>query len=350
MKFAITGLGLITPLGNDVKTNWRRLVNAESAVDYDKKNEAFIARVKGFDIDESKRQDAMANAAILEALSDAGFADFKNASVVLGESKPNLFKLRESLPMTARYGVSAACATGAVAIIKACGLIANGTCKTVICGCAETSLHPLYISAFKKMGVLSKNGHCPFDKNRDGFALGEGAGFIVIENYENALKRGAKIYCEIAGFSCAIFTDNPVNVNSSDKMSEIIKRALKGRLCEFIHAHGTGTRLNDYYESKAVFESLKNFKGGLEDYLLPFITSTKAATGHLLGVSAMAGAIFSILTIRDGIIAPTLNFRETDIAFGLNYAVNKKRVLSARSALSLSWGFGGQGAAIFFKC
>ncbi|MDR2191422.1 MAG: hypothetical protein LBO62_00875, partial [Endomicrobium sp.] len=215
MKFAITGLGLIAPLGNTVKENWRRLIDGQSAVEYDKKNEAFIARVSGFDIKESERQNAMADAAICEALTDAGLSDLKNAGLVLGSSKPNLFKRQSAtfkscaaFPVTALSFVSAACATGAIAIIKARALIADGSCEAVVCGCSETSLHPLYIAAFKKMGVLSKKGHRPFDKDRDGFALGEGAGFIVVENYDKALRRGAKIYCEIAGFACGIFTDN----------------------------------------------------------------------------------------------------------------------------------------------
>ncbi|MDR3113391.1 MAG: beta-ketoacyl-[acyl-carrier-protein] synthase family protein [Endomicrobium sp.] len=359
-NFAITGLGLVSPLGNTVKENWRRLLDGESAVEYDKKNEAHIARVSGFNIKESLRQSAMADAAIQEALSDAKLSDCKNVGLILGESKPNLFRrqnniaahywneavyhsglVNSSVPLNI---VSSACATGAIAIIKACNLISGNSCNAAVCGCAETSLHPLYIAAFKKMGVLSKKGHRPFDKDRDGFSLGEGAGFIVVENYDGAVKRGAKIYCKIAGFSCGIFTDDIVNISSSRKMERIINKALNGQKPNFIHAHGTATRLNDYFESSAIAK-LRDIKSQL-----PFVSSTKAATGHTLSVSSMAGAIFSILTIHSGIIAPTLNFNETDIAFGLNYVVNKKLSLPVKYALSLSWGFGAQGAAIFFKC
>jgi 3-oxoacyl-[acyl-carrier-protein] synthase II len=359
MKFAVTGLGLITPLGNDVKTNWRRLTGGETAVVYDKKYEAFISRASGFDIDESKRQNAMADAAMREALEDAGLQSSDNCKgaanigVIWGESKPNLFRpYLHSALFNLHSFVSAACATGGVAVIKACNLIEGGAFDAVVCGCAETSLHPLYIAAFKKMGVLSKKGPRPFDKDRDGFALGEGAGFIVVENYDKALKRKAKIYCEIAGSACGIFTDNPVNISSCDKMSAIINRALNGQKPDYIHMHATGTRANDYFESLAIArlqssDTAKTKNSPILPYLNSFVSSTKAASGHLLSVSGMAGTIFSILSIRDGIVAPTLNFKETDISFGLNYVVNQKQVAPVKSALSLSWGFGGQGAAVF---
>jgi 3-oxoacyl-[acyl-carrier-protein] synthase II len=368
VRFAITGLGLVTPLGNNAETNWRRLTDGESAVYYDKKNEAFLARVSGFDIEESQRQDAMAQAAILEAIDDAGLKNAENAALVLGGSKQNLFKLQSGarsqcgrevylkalagfpVPLTiAGSAVSAACATGILTVIKACSLIADGVCAAAVCGCSETSLHPLYIAAFKKMGVLSKNGHRPFDKDRDGFALGEGAGFVVVENYDKALERKAKIYCKIAGKACGMFTDNPVNINSSDKMSAIIGRALNGETPDFALMHATGTRLNDYYESQALKRQFAESRVK-DNSAVPPASSTKAATGHLLSVSGIAGIAFSALAMKNGIIPPTLNFNETDIPFGLNYVAVKKRFLAAGSALTLSWGFGGQGAALYLKC
>jgi 3-oxoacyl-(acyl-carrier-protein) synthase len=432
MKFAITGLGLITPLGWGVETNWRRVAGGESAVEYDRKHEAFIARVKGFDIDDAFRQDALADAAISEALADAGLSERQTAKIcggltsgfpqgnngrkncdfggnspffkiglVLGESKPNLFKLRnrnngekqltnkghslgflsEDLP--ADNGkkfflpylcsvVSAACATGLIALIKACSLIENGDFDAVVCGCSETSLHPLYVSAFKRMGVLSKNGVFPFlHKDRSGFALGEGAGFVVVENYEKARWRGAKIYCVIAGKSYGIYNDNPVKITSSKGMEKIIKKALNGQTPDFVHAHGTGTAANDFFENEALERQGVNNCGrrlavcdgqitdnsgcGLPSGFLSgndgqkicksdinsglsLVVSTKWQTGHMLSVSGIAGAIFGATAVykREWPAAP-----ETSFSLG-----GGRRI---KSALALSWGFGGQGAAVFFK-
>ena len=381
---AITGLGLVTPLGNNVETNWRRLIDGESAVFYDKKSETFIARVSGFDLDEKARQLGMAFIAANEALAKANIKNSgylpDRVGLACGESKQNLFvkdfsfentfheQLKKVLNIQgAGRSVSAACATGALNIIQGCRMIEEDICDAVICGCAETAIHPLYVSAFKNMGVLSKQGVCPFDKNRDGFAIGEGAGFIVVEDIKKALLRGAKIYCEIAGFSNGIFSDNVFSVNSHSGMERIIKQAVKNEIPDYIHMHGTGTKLNDYYESKAVKRQSEEWRVGSEDtaktrqeegristlhsslFTLPLVSSTKAATGHLLGVSGIAGTIFSVLAMRDNIVAPTLNFNETDIPFGLNYVPNKPAAQPIKSALSLSWGFGGQGAALYFK-
>ncbi|MDR1941328.1 MAG: hypothetical protein LBQ47_03290 [Endomicrobium sp.] len=373
IRFAVTGIGIVSPLGVGKEINWKRLINGESAVRYDKIYEAFIARAQGFDMPDNTRSLAMAFIAAQEALcgAEGGKESSKslvsdiNCGLVCGESKLNLFNrnfnfensLTQQLRRVLRArgqafsetrSISAACATGALAIIKACNLIADELCDTVLCGCAETSIHPLYMAAFKKMGVLSKKGHCPFDKDRDGFAIGEGAVFLLIENMQKAVLRAAKIYGEIAGVSCGIYTDNPVSVSSSKGMEQIIKRALNGNAADFIHAHGAGTKLNDYYESKAI-KNVCAADGAGNNPALPFVSSTKAATGHLLGVSGMLGAAFSILAINNSVVAPTLNFKETDIPFGLNYAVNKKTDAAVNSALSLSFGFGGQGAAVYLK-
>jgi 3-oxoacyl-(acyl-carrier-protein) synthase len=129
-------------------------------------------------------------------------------------------------------------------------------------------------------------------------------------------------------------------------MTQIIYKALNGQTPSFVHAHGTGTRLNDYFESFAI-SKLRGGGGVCRQKL--FVSSTKAATGHTLSVSSMAGAVFSILAMQDAVIPPTLNFNETDIACGLDYVVNKKMERPINSALSLSFGFGAQGAALFFK-
>jgi 3-oxoacyl-[acyl-carrier-protein] synthase II len=424
-KFAITGLGLVSPLGSGVQKNWQRLTGGESAVRYEIKNEAFIARAEGFDMSENLRRLAMAFIAVQEAIKDAGLINSgyeKNRiGLSCGESKPDLFQenftFDNSLPEQIKNifkiegqtsCVSAACATGTLTIIKGCELITNDICDAVICGVSETSVHPLYIAAFKNMGVLSKKGHKPFDKDRDGFSIGEGAGFIIVEDLKKAVLRGAKIYCELAGKSFGIYTDNMVNISSPDGMRGIIRKASGGEIPDYIHAHGTGTKLNDYFESAAIGRHSEELRlksedkdNGAENAVIPsplaggsprnnedesgagarcerpgseekrgegqgegsavisalqsplsarpLVSSTKAATGHMLGVSGIVGSIFSILALKNNIVPPTLNFNETDIPFNLNYVKNAASAQTINSALSLSFGFGGHGAALCFK-
>lgn len=360
MKIAVTGMGLITPLGMGKEINWRRLIDGQSQVRYEIKHGAFTARAAGFDdIPESARQLAMAFLAANEAVSaaDLGNSGYKKERIGIsaGESKYNLFSrnfnVQDSLCLSLgkllnaggrTISVSAACATGSLSVIRGCKMIQEDICDAVICGGAETSIHPLYIAAFKNMGVLSKRGVKPFDKERDGFAIGEGAGFIIVEDMKKALLRGADIYCEIAGFSCGMFSAGAYSVNSGRNMENIIKKAAGGEIPDFIHMHGTGTKANDYYESEAVSKSFQN-----SDKIS--VCSTKAATGYMLGVSGLAGAVFSIMAINSGIAAPTLNFKETDIPFGLDYVCGESKKKRINSALSLSFGFAGQGAALYFK-
>jgi len=384
IRFAVTGLGIVSPLGTGIEKNWQRLIDSESAVRYEIKNEAFIARAEGFDMPENLRQLAIGFFAAQEAVKDAGLitSGYEKDRIGLscGESKPNLFhesfvfdsgfpeQIKNILKIEGQMScVSAACATGTLTVIKGCDFIENDICDAVICGTSETSIHPLYTAGFKNMGALSKRGHRPFGKERDGFSIGEGAGFIVIEDLKKAALRGAKIYCELGGFASGIYTNNTINIDSSNGMERIIKNTVNNEIPDFIHAHGTGTKLNDYYESEAIKRQLgvRNEELGIKDKenagkavhsslltpnsSFPLVSSTKAATGHMLGVSGIAGAIFSILAMRDSIVPPTLNFTESDIPFNLNYVKNIALAQPVNSALSLSFGFGGQGAALYFK-
>ncbi len=369
-KYAVTGIGFVSPLGTGAQNSWQRLINGESAVRYEISSEAFVARAQGFDVPDNVRQLAMAFIALHESINDAGlknsgYADDKIA-LCAGESKPNLFNRESVFPEQLKKvsgikgplnSISAACATGTLNIIKGCAMIEEGVCDAVICGSAETSIHPLYTASFKNMGVLAKGQNpCPFDGKRDGFAIGEGAGFIVIEELKRAVFRGAKVYCEIAGQSCGIFSSNALSVNSSAGMERIIKQASGNEIPDYIHMHGTGTKLNDYFESMAAAKHFGTFQAEKQNYklqslnsALPLASSTKAATGHMLGISGIAGAVFSILAIKDGIVPPTLNFTETNIPSGFNYVPQKSVKKTINSALSLSFGFGGQGAALLFK-
>jgi 3-oxoacyl-[acyl-carrier-protein] synthase II len=359
MKLGITGIGIVSPLGIGKVINWNRLINSESAVKYNKNLDIYSANVSGFDMQENERQYEMAKNAISEAISDADLNNSrfnsKRIGLCLGESKINLFRndfsLKNSLTSKIKktfelYGesetLSAACATGILTIIKGSQLIKNGLCDTAICGCAETSIHPLYVAGFKNMGVLTKHAPSPFDKNRDGFAIGEGACFIIIENIEKAFKRNKKVYCEISGYSNGIYSDNTLVIKSHSRMKDIIKRAIKSKIPDYIHMHGTGTKLNDYNESMAIFETFKNAKE-------ISLSSTKVATGHMLGVSAMTGTAFSALAMENNIIPPTLNFKSTDINLGLDYTPNNAKKKTINSTLTLSFGFGGQGSALLLE-
>jgi 3-oxoacyl-(acyl-carrier-protein) synthase len=359
MKVGITGLGIVSPLGLGKGINWKKLINCESAVKYDKKLGIYSACIDSFNIEPKLRQYAMAKFAVCEALLEADLANSgyeqDRIGLCLGESKINLFKntfdfknsLYDKLKKTFNFcgnniTVSAACATGILTIMKGYNFIKDGLCDTVICGCAETSIHPLYVAGFKNMRVLTKHAPSPFDKTRDGFAIGEGACFIVIENIEKALEKKTKVYCEIAGYSNGIYSNNTLAIKSHSKMKEIIKRATKLETPDYIHTHGTGTILNDYNESLAIFETFKNAKK-------ISLSSTKAATGHLLGVSGMVGTVFSVLAMQNNIVPPTLNFTSTDIDLELDYTPNKAKKRTINSALILSFGFGGQGAGLFLK-
>lgn len=378
IKFVVTGMGLVSPLGIGVEKNWARLINGESEILFDPEFNTYTAKNKDITIPENLRQTAMAFISAQEAIKQSeisnGYYAKERIGLSVGESKQNLFtksftleeSFSESLKRTLNIAgqtrsVSAACATGALSIIQGCKMIEENICDAVLCATAETSLHPLYIAAFKNMGVLSKDLPKPFDKKRDGFAVGEGGGFLIIEEKTKAILRGAKPLCEISGFSIGMFSENTLTINSYDKMQTIIQKAAKNNIPDYIHMHGTGTKLNDYYESLAVANAFCGLGADKTEFGLKHsemtemakkqfaVSSTKAATGHLLGASAITGAIFAIMSINKGLIPPTLNFKETDINVNLNYTPNKAVQKKINSSMSLSFGFGGQGAALYFE-
>ena len=355
-KVVITGIGIVSPLGIGKEENWKQLINCNCKICYNKKLDTYIANLDKLNIADNEKEYKMAELAIYEALEDANIVNSfcnKKVGLCLGESKLNLFnnpfeyslleKLKQSFCFNGSLScVSCACATGILTIIQGCKLIKDDSCDVVVCGCSETSIHPLYIAGFKNMGVLTKCTPKPFDKDRDGFAIGEGACFIVIENLKNAIKNNAKIYGEIENFSNGIYSDKTLSITSHIKMKQIIKKATFGNTPDYIHMHGTATILNDYNESKAVFESFDNASK-------ISLSSTKAATGHMLSVSAMAGTVFSLFAMKNNIVPPTLNFKQTDINLNLDYTPNKPKVKKINSSLVLSFGFGGQSCALFLK-
>jgi len=354
----ITGIGMISPLGTGVAANWNALIKSESAVEFDSEFGVHIARVKNLPLPPETRGLAMAFLAAKEALSDAHL-DTSPEGVKIGqaiaESKLNLFNLKNAATISlsgqlrnvlqlsgARCWASAACATSSMLVINACKMIEAGEADIVLCGTAEASIHPLYIAGFNNLGVLSTKGVCPFDTNRDGFAISEGAAFIVVESAKSAVLRNAKVYAQISGYGTGIIGSGLLTMESS-KLSKVIENASLGTVPDYVHMHGTATKLNDYEESQA-FASVygQNSKG------INF-SSTKGATGHMLGVSGAVGIIFSALAIKNNIIPPTLHFTSTDIPFDLNYTPNKAQQKTVNAALSASYGFGAQGTAIMLK-
>jgi 3-oxoacyl-[acyl-carrier-protein] synthase II len=347
---------MVSPLGMGAEASWSALINGESACEFDKIFGVYTARVKGLPLPDEMRQLAMAFLAAKEALSTSKLD--KRQDLIIGqaiaESKLNAFnlknaatvslsgQLRNVLQLTgpAAYGTSA-CATSSMLVINACKIIEAGECDIVLCGSAETPLSPLYAAGFNNMGVLSKTGARPFDARRDGFAIAEGAAFVVVESLKSAISRNAKIYAEISGVSCGIIGDNTHSLKA-DKLSKVVDKAC-ACLPDYVHAHGSATKLNDYEESKAFAKVF-----GAEAEKINF-SSTKAAVGHMLGASGAAGVIFAAMAVANNVAPPTINFESTDINFNLNYTPNNAVKKTVNTALSASYGFGGQGTVIVLK-
>jgi len=213
-----------------------------------------------------------------------------------------------------------------------------------LAGAVESSFHPLYVAGFERMGVLAKNAARPFDAEREGFAIGEGAGIMVLENKGHAMLRGARIYGEISGWGLSNDTCDEVSYDGFGKsVSLAVEKALEMsslRKVDYIHAHGTGTRLNDPMETKAY----KNVFGRSAKKIS--ISSTKAATGHMLGASGAVGTAFALLSMRDNAVPPTLNLLNPDPECELDYTPNKTVDKDIHSGMSVSFGFGGQTAAV----
>ncbi len=356
---AVTSLGMFTPLGRNVSETWNRLISAETAV---KKNGYLLASCEDcfehlFEFSDDKSF-SMMKFAVDEAISDSGLSKDSRAGFFISQSKPEvkIFNdFADNIPgllgskIAEKYdfesvqikNIVAACSTGVQSIFSAINAIESGACDFAVVGVVESSLTPLYIGAFSNMGVLSKKSMRPFDKKRDGFALGEGAAAVVLEKRTNAEGRGAAIHSLIK--SCNVATaGHPVNFGDSVKnISELIRRTLKQsgvNTVDHINAHGTATRINDAVESEAIIDAF----GKDADYIN--ISATKPATGHLLGASGIVEFIFCVLSVKSGVVPPTLNLEEPEyrLNFTPKYAVKRE----VKNALSLSYGFGGQMGAI----
>ena len=403
-RVVVTGLGCITPVGNDADAAWQSLIAGIHGFDAITKFNAsdlqvkIAAEVKDFNPEkyiekpEIKKTDLFAQyaiAAAAQAVGESGIVgrvDAKRFGVYVGSGIGGIFTtITETekmfnkgprrispffIPMmigniasaliAMKYNaqgpnlpVISACATATHAIGEAFRAIKFGYADAIVTGGAEATINPLAMGGFINCMALSDtndpgNSSIPFDKRRNGFVMGEGAGIIVLEEYEHALKRNAKIYCEIAGYgnTCDahhITAPHPEAVGSI----EMIRLALEesGLTADeklYINAHGTSTPLNDKTETlaiKAVFGELA--------YKIP-VSSTKSMTGHMLGAAGGVEAIASIKTLETGIIPPTIGYKEPDPDCDLDYVPNTARKADINKALSISLGFGGHNAGILF--
>ena len=252
------------------------------------------------------------------------------------------------------YGLVSACATGTHAIGDAYRMIQYGDADIIISGGSEASVHPLAVSGFANMRALSKNpdyksASRPFDLNRDGFVLGEGAGVIILEEYEHAMKRNANILCELSGYAATadayhLTSPAPNGEGAARSMSLAIKDAkINPEEIDYINAHGTSTPYNDKFETMAIHSTFKDYAKEL------YISSTKSMTGHLLGAAGAIESICCILAIQNNFIPPTINYSVPDPECDLNYTPNTSIDKQIKYAMSNTFGFGGHNSTLIFK-
>ncbi|PIP23298.1 MAG: beta-ketoacyl-[acyl-carrier-protein] synthase II [Candidatus Nealsonbacteria bacterium CG_4_10_14_0_2_um_filter_38_17] len=410
-RVVVTGLGMITALGKGVKETWPRILAGESGIskitrfDATRYKSQIAGEINDFnpEIDlagiigkkEIKRIDRfiqLSLSATDEAVRDAQLPlEMLNASrvgvcmgvgyvgitrlseaierlIVSGPEKVGPFDILATLPnlvsgyISIIYGfkglnltVDAACASGTHAIGEALRSIQQNEADVVITGGTEAPISAIGIASFGKMGAIStkwneqpQKASRPFDRQRDGFVLAEGAGTLILEELEHALSRNAKIYCEIVGFarnSDAKHITEPSVEGPANCMKLALEDAdLQPMDVQYINAHGTSTPIGDENETKAIKEAF-----GKSAYDIP-VSSTKSMTGHLIGASGAIEAIFTILALRDNVLPPTINLENPDEECDLDYVPNQARRAKIKIALSNSFGFGGaNGTLVFLK-
>ncbi|MEO8665151.1 MAG: beta-ketoacyl-ACP synthase II [Ignavibacteria bacterium] len=408
-RVVITGLGVVSPIGLNVEDFWKNLIAGKSGIadityfdtaNFDTK---FAAELKGFDpityMDRklAQRVDPFAQYAIVatdEAMKDSGLnlekIDLERVGVVYGSGiggmwtyhnqQSNLYK-RDGNPdrispffipmliadiaagrISMRYGLKgpnyatiSACTTSAHSIADSVMLIERGDADVMVTGGSEAVICPMGVGGFNSMRALSTRNDAPekasrpFEKNRDGFVMGEGGATLIIEELEFAKARGAKIYGEITGFG---LTADAFHITEPAPEGEGVGRAIKVAIAnsgmsindiDVINAHGTSTYYNDKNESLAIKNVFCE-----RAFDIP-VHSIKSMIGHLLGAAGAIEAIASVLTIRDGIIPPTINYEEKDPECDLNYVVNTAMKKEVKTVLSENSGFGGHNTALVFK-
>ena len=407
-RVVVTGLGLITPVGNDVDSSWQAILAGTSGAqtidffDVEPYATKFSASVKGFDPlehfpkKEIRKMDTFVHFGIVageQAIVDAGLddadgLDMERIGVAIGSGiggLPNIETQHSAMlnggprrvspffvPSTIinmisgnlsirrgfkgpNYSITTACTTGTHNIGDAARMIEYGDCDIMIAGGAEMATCPLGLSGFGSARALSTRNDDPaaasrpWDKDRDGFVLGDGAGVVVLEEYEHAKARGATIYCELAGYGASGDAHHmTLPSEGGEGAARCMKLALKNANLEptdisYINAHGTSTSAGDVAETQAV----KMIFGSHANDVL--VSSTKSMTGHLLGAAGGIEAVFSVLALRDQVAPPTINLDNPSDDCDLDYVPNKARKAPLKSALSNSFGFGGTNGTLVFK-
>lgn len=406
-RVVVTGLGLVTPVGNSVEATWTALAAGRSGADFIKKFDTegfpvrFACEVKDFDPlnyvekKEARKMGAFIHYAIaasqeaidhsgLKVTDDiaegvgtyisSGIGDFwaieREHSKLLndgpGRVSPffipsaivNLASGQVSIRHNAKGPNSAtatACAAGAHAIGDSFKIIQRGDADVMICGGAESAITPMSVAGFAAMRALSTRNDDPttasrpFERDRDGFVIGEGAGIMILEELEFARRRGARIYAEVAGYG---MTADAFHITMPDESGSGAVRVMKKTLQDagikpeqigYINAHGTSTPYNDKFETLAIKQTF-----GPHAYNLA-VSSTKSMTGHLLGAAGGIEGVFCVLSIHRNLLPPTINLINPDPECDLDYVPNEPREALIDYALSNSFGFGGTNAALVFK-
>jgi len=406
-RVVVTGVGLVTPCGIGIDNVWNNILNGQSGIgpitrfDITQFDTKFAGEIKEFTPEdyiqpkEVKKMDlfiqyaiAAAQIAVNDAGLDMGREDSERVGVVVGTGLgglPTIEKYHSVLlergpgritpffiPMlianeapghiAIQHGfkgpnlcIVTACATGAHSIGEACRIIQYGDADVMVAGGSEANLTPLTVGGFNAMKALSTRNDDPlkasrpFERDRDGFVVAEGSGIVILEELEHATKRGAKIYAEMAGYG---YNGDAYHITApcpdGDGFIRCIRMALKDALLspddvDYINAHGTSTKMNDYIETLSIKEVFKE-----KAYKTP-VSSTKSMTGHLLGAAGAIESIFSVLSIRDQVCPPTVNYENPDPECDLDYVPNTARNHAINVVLSNSFGFGGTNSVLVFR-
>ena len=406
-RVVITGMGLITPLGNDLNTSWDAIKNGKSGIetldhfDVSAFSTQFGGAIKNFDcseymeIKEARRMDEFMQygiAAGVQAINDSGIdmstIDNERAGVAIGSGiggiktiEETSIQVKDSGPrkvspffvpgsiinmiagnLSIRYGlrgpnvaVTTACATGTHNIGLASNIITNNQADVMLVGGAEMSTSPVGLAGFCAARALSTRNDRPqyasrpWDRDRDGFVLSDGAGIMVLEELEHAQKRGANIYAEISGFGMSgdayhMTAPSEGGAGAALCMANALRSAgMNPDQVDYINAHGTSTPAGDIAETQAIKSVFKDHAYNLA------VSSTKSMIGHLLGASGAAEAIVSVLSIRDKVISPTINLDNPDEECDLDYVPHTTREQSLNVVLSNSFGFGGTNGSLIFS-
>ena len=404
-RVVVTGIGIVSPVGNDLTTAWDNIKNGKSGIepityfDTTDFSTKFAGEVKNFstegfmDDKDARRMDKFIRfgmVAGVQAVRDSGLENSninkERVGIIIGSGIGGLPLIEDTKEILqekgvrrispffipgaignmvagnlsimygytgVNYGIVSACATANHCIGDAMRYIEYGDCDVIIAGGAESTISPLGVGGFIACRALSsrnddpKSASRPWDKDRDGFVLGEGSGILVLEEYEHAKARGAHIYAELIGYAATadayhITSPNLAGPTRSIKLA-MHNAKINPEQINYVNAHGTSTPLGDINESNAV-------KAAFGDHAYKLsISSTKSMTGHLLGAASGVEAIFSIMAIKEGIIPPTINLQNQDPECDLDYTANVAKERPIEIAMSNSFGFGGTNSTIIFK-